>query len=208
MPPKKKVVNMLENSDSNNSPQVSDASDIGSGTNLSPVSDMTEGTSKTSITQKSSIPETDAESFSNFTQDTDSDDEIDNEAKEVQITKEFQENVIKYVKIHDLINKKNEELRELKKMKKPCEDFILKYLDKFDVNYVEVTDGKLRKNKSENKVPLSQDIIKDAISKKVSDPKIVEEILKSIEKRPTKTAVNIKRTKNRGPQIKKGKKKN
>lgn len=207
MPLKKKVVNMLEdNTNSNNSPQVSDGTDIGSGTNVSPISDATEG-SKTSMTQKSSAIESDAESFSNYTQDTESDDEIDKEAKEVQITKEFQENVIKYVKLHDLINKKNEEIRELKKMKKPCEDFILKYLDKFDVNYVEVTDGKLRKNKSENKVPLSQDIIKEAIAKKVTDPKVVEEILNSIEKRPTKTAVNIKRTKNRGPQIKKGKKK-
>jgi hypothetical protein len=113
----------------------------------------------------------------------------------VNVTKEFQENVIKFVKIDDLIRKKTTELAELKSQKKPIETFILKYLDQVNETVVEITNGKLRKNKSETKAGLTIDIIKEAIEKKVKDPKIVEEILKSMEDlRPKATRVNLKRT--------------
>ena len=149
------------------------------------------------------------DSYENYTDDTISDDEIENDAEELQVSKEFQENVIKYVKLHDLIQKRNDEIRELKKQKKPCEEFILRYLDKVDVGHVDITDGKLRKNKSENKVPLSQDIIKNAIGSKITDPILINEIIKSIENRPTKSQTNIKRTRNRdGNKVDKSTKKN
>ena len=146
---------------------------------------------------KSKLLSKENDSYANYTDESISDSEIDNDAEALQVSKEFQENVIKYVKLHDLIQKRNDEIRELKKQKKPCEEYILKYLDKVDVGHVDITDGKLRKNKSENKVPLSQDIIRSAIGKKVTDPSIINEIIKSIENRPTKTQTNIKRTKNR-----------
>ena len=142
----------------------------------------------------------DNDSYANYTDESISDSEIDNDAEALQVSKEFQENVIKYVKLHDLIQKRNDEIRELKKQKKPCEEYILKYLDQVDVGHVDITDGKLRRNKSENKVPLSQDIIRGAIGKKITDPAIINEIIKSIENRPTKTQTNIKRTKNRNDQ--------
>lgn len=148
-------------------------------------------------TSLSKINENDNDSYANYTDESISDDEIDNDAEALQVSKEFQENVIKYVKLHDLIQKRNDEIRELKKQKKPCEEYILKYLDQVDVGHVDITDGKLRKNKSENKVPLSQDIIRSAIGSKVTDATIINEIIKSIENRPTKTQTNIKRTKNR-----------
>ena len=124
-----------------------------------------------------------------------SDNEKEENAEDIQVSKEFQENVIKYVKYDDAIRKKQDEVTELKKKRKPCEEYILKYLDNVGENLVEITDGKLRKNKSETKAPLSQDIIKNAISQKVNDPIIIEEILKSMENlRPLNTHVNIKRT--------------
>lgn len=195
-----------DSNDSNNSNDSNDSNDSNQDKSNLDISNPEKVKGKSMISNESEGK--DEDSYANYTDDTDSDDEIEKEANELQVTKEFQENVIKYVKLHDLITKKNEEIRELKKMKKPCEDYILKYLDKVKVNSVEVTDGKLRKNQSENKVPLSQDIIKDAIAKKVSDPKVIEEILKSIENRATKIQVNIKRTKNSGPRLKpkKGKK--
>jgi hypothetical protein len=160
-----------------------------------------EKSKKSEKSEKSKKEETNTEtdSYSDESEDF-SDDEIDKEADSLKVSKEFEENVIKYVKLFDLIQKKNEEIRELKKMKKPCEEFILTYLDKVDVTFVEITDGKLRKNKSENKVPISQDVIRNAIAKNIKDPSIVNEILKNINTRPTKTQVNIKRTKNRGPK--------
>ena len=116
----------------------------------------------------------------------------------INVTKEFQENVIKFVKIDDLIRKRTNEVAELKSQKKPIETFILKYLDQVNESVVEITNGKLRKNKSETKAGLTIDIIKEAIEKKVKDPKIVDEILKSMEDmRPKATRVNLKRTSTR-----------
>ena len=130
------------------------------------------------------------------------DDSIDNEAEQITVSKEFQENVIKFVKLDDLIRKKQKEMNELKQQRKPCEEFILKYLDEIGESTVDISNGKLRKNKSETLTPLTKDIIKDSILGKVGDPKIADEILKQMEKRPKKTNVNLKRTKKRAPKKK------
>lgn len=128
----------------------------------------------------------------------------DSKKDELKISKEFQENVIKFVKLDDLMRKKQQELSELREQKKPCEEYILKYLDSIDENVINITDGKLRKNKSETKTSINQDIIKKAISKKITDQKLLDEILKEMEEsRPTNTHVNLKRT---GVKIKKNKK--
>ena len=133
----------------------------------------------------------------------DKDDDLEKQAEVLQITQEFQENVIKYVKYDDLIRRKNDEIKKLKKQKKPCEEYIIKYLDREDINCIEINDGKLRKNKSENKVPLNQETIKDAIGKKITDPEVIKEILKIMDNRPKKVNVNIKRTLNRRKRTKK-----
>lgn len=113
----------------------------------------------------------------------------------VKISKEFQEYVVKYVKIDDLIKKKQEEITELKSQKKPCEEYILKYLEKIDEDTIEITNGRLMKNKTEKKVGLNQDIIKASILEKVKDVNMVEEILKTMEnKRSMNTKVELKRT--------------
>ena len=105
------------------------------------------------------------------------------------------------------MRKKQQEMSELREQRKPCEQYILKYLDNVNENVIEITNGKLRKNKSETKAAVSQDVMKVAISEKIKDPKIVEEILKLMEeKRPMNTHVNLKRTGTR-PDKKEGKKK-
>lgn len=144
------------------------------------------------------------EEFSNEDNNNDNDvivpdeDDAKSNTDSINVTKEFQENVIKFVKIDDLIRKKTNEVAELKSQKKPIETFILKYLDQVNESVVEITNGKLRKNKSETKAGLTIDIIKEAIEKKVKDPKIVDDILKSMEDmRPKATRVNLKRTSTR-----------
>lgn len=126
----------------------------------------------------------------------DSDEEsIHSQASRVRITKEFGENVIKYVKYDDLIKKREQEIKELKEKRKPCEQYIIEYLDKIGENTIDITNGKLKKNKSETKVPLKQEIIKEAITARIADPKIADEIMKLMdEKRPTQVRVNLKRT--------------
>ena len=141
----------------------------------------------------SEIDKKDDDSSSSYSDETSYDD--GKSVQSVKVSKEFQENVLKFVKLDDLVRKKQQELSELKEQRKPCEQYILKYLDKIDQNMIEISDGKLRKNKSETKAALSQDIIKASIAEKVKDPQIVEEILKAMEdKRPLSTHINIKRT--------------
>lgn len=115
----------------------------------------------------------------------------------VDVTNEFKENVIAFVKYDDLIRQKMTEIAELKKKRKPKEDYILKYLEKIDETTIDISGGKLRKNKAESKVPLNQDYIKKAIGKKVVNPVTIEEIMNDMDNRPTKVNVNLKRTSKR-----------
>ena len=138
------------------------------------------------------------------------DDELTNKNdKPVQVTDEFKECVIAFIKLDDLIRQRQEDIKELKEKKKPYEEFILKYLDKVGENVIEIQESKLRKNQSETKMPLKLDIIKDAIFETIkkekndhSDEKckeLVEETIQLMEnKRPTTVRVNLKRTFNRG----------
>lgn len=124
--------------------------------------------------------------------------EESSEEEHVKISKEFQENVIKYVKYDDLIKEKQKEIKELRDKKKPCEKYILKYLDDVDENMIEITGGKLRKNTSETKIPLNQTVIEDALKEKVKDEKTVKEIFELMDKkRPKNVRVNLKRTSQR-----------
>ena len=130
-----------------------------------------------------------------------------NNDEDVAVSKEFQENVIKFVKLDDLMKKKTQEMSELRTQRKPCEDFILKYLDQIGEQVIEINTGKLRKNKSETKIPLNQDIIKEAIETVVKDPKLVAQIMEHMDdSRPKNTRVNLKRTAKREASKKKNKK--
>lgn len=131
-----------------------------------------------------------------------SDDDIDQEAEELVLSKEFQESVIKYVKLDDLTRKKQDEIKELKKMRKPCEEFIITYLENIKIDQVDISDGKLQKKTVESKVPISNKVIRTALSKKIEDPAIVSEIIKLVDDREKKTKVNIKRVKTKLPHKK------
>lgn len=112
------------------------------------------------------------------------------------ITSEFKDYVIKYTKIDDLIRKKNEDLKELKQQKKPCEEFIIKFLQKQEIEFVHPTPGQtLMKKETESKSALKADIIKEAILEGLMVNKIVtkediekankmaDEMLEMVEKR-------------------------
>ena len=100
-----------------------------------------------------------------------SDDYSENLSSKLEVKKEsnkFYETVIKYLKIDDLIREKQteyrEELKTLKDDKNLLEDFIIRYLDKIDENFINIEGkGKLIKNKSSNKVAIKADLIKKGI---------------------------------------------
>lgn len=122
----------------------------------------------------------------------------------IEIPKEFEENVKKFVVIDDLIKKKQKEMTELKNQKKPCEEFIINCLDQMDETVIEIGDGKIKKNKLETKAPLNTEIIKEAISQKIDNPSVVEDIMNLMQElRPIKTRTNLKRTQKRGRKKKK-----
>ena len=134
----------------------------------------------------------------------DNDEEKTTKNNDDALSPEFTEKVLLYIKYDDLIREKMTEIKELKNQKKPCEQYILSYLDSKDAPFVKVKNGKLIKNKSETKGSLKLDIIKSAIMEGVKNEKIVKDdnildvtskILDLMEsKRPKLVRLNIKRT--------------
>ncbi len=117
------------------------------------------------------------------------------EDEAVQVPKELQSKVKDYVQLDNDIRAKSKELAELKKKRKPLEEYVLKYLDIVGEKVIEINDGKLIRNKAETKVPLTKDHIKDSIKKRVQNPDDVEYIMGLLDtERPTKTRINLKRT--------------
>lgn len=129
---------------------------------------------------------------------------ISSEAKSNYITTEFKEKVKRFLYIDDKIRSKHEQIKELKNLKKPCEEFIIKYLEQEEENIVNAPGGKLVKNESSTKAPIKMDIIKESIIEKSKNEKIfdteekynrfLEAILELMDKkRPIKKRVNLKR---------------
>ena len=126
-----------------------------------------------------------------------SDDDITN------ITEEFVEVVKNWVKLDDLIKELNNKIKEVKTEKKEYEEFILNYMENIDENVINITDGKLRKNKTKTKTPLKEENIKSAIYDITQDPSKSEEMTKYIMgNRQHVERVNLKRTRLRKPKSK------
>ena len=123
-----------------------------------------------------------------------------------EVTEEFVEVVKNWVKIDDEIRKKNLEVKELKDERKEFEAFIIEYMDKINENVINISDGKLRKNKSASKGSLKQDSIQNALLDITQDNSKAMQMTKYImDSRPIVERVNLKRTKKRGKKTKKNK---
>lgn len=127
--------------------------------------------------------------------DSDSDVSQAGSISNVVISKEFKENVIKYIKFDDLIKQKQEDINSLKTQRKKCEGSILKHLEEVNISQVTVSDGNLSKKEVEIKKPLSEGIIHAVLLEEIKNPKKVNEIMKMMDsKRPVVQNVNLKRT--------------
>lgn len=136
----------------------------------------------------------DEESYNNSDSD-DELDEIESEALQHRISKEFQEQVIKYVRLDDIIKKRESEIRELKAQKKPSEAFIIKYLDQIDESIIEITGGKIKKKTAQSRANISKEIIKNVLSVKIANLQEVDNIINTMETlRPIKERTSLKRT--------------
>lgn len=150
--------------------------------------------------------ETDEDKLSDIDEDEVS--RLTRNADKEEPSKEFKDRVLSYIKIDDLIRLKTEEIKELKEKKKPCEEYIIRYLEKAKGDHINIIDGKLIKNETETKAPLKLDIIKDSIKEEMTkqqivvDPtkcdELINEMLERMEqKRPITKKVSIKRTFNK-----------
>lgn len=116
---------------------------------------------------------------------------------EYEYTEEFKKKVKDYVKNDDRIRELQNELKTLNASKKAAETEILKHLERLGESNININGGKLRINQYESKEGLKEDLIKEALSEKIKDPKIIEFIFEKInEKRVAngKVQKSLKRT--------------
>lgn len=120
---------------------------------------------------------------------------------EYEYSEEFKKKVKDYVKNDDRIRELQTELKTLNSAKKAAETEILKHLERLGESNININGGKLRINQYESKEGLKEDLIKEALSEKIKDPKIIEFIFEKInEKRVAngKIQKSLKRTFERG----------
>jgi hypothetical protein len=165
--------------------------------------------SKSKKNIKSSVnKESESESDSDLP-NHDSDASDSDEEHQYEYTEEFKKKVKDYVKNDDRIRELQTELKTLNIAKKTAEMEILKHLERLGETNINITGGKLRINQYESKEGLKEDLVKEALSEKIKDPKIIEFIFEKInEKRVAngKVQKSLKRTFERGGNGKKDKK--
>lgn len=128
----------------------------------------------------------------------------ENDINQELITEEFVEIVKNWVKIDDEIREKNNQIKELKDEKKEYETFILEFMQSNHENVINISDGKLRVNKSTTKAALKQESIQSSLFDLTRDPNKALQMTKYIlDNRPLAERVNLKRTKNRPSKKKK-----
>ena len=133
-----------------------------------------------------------------------SDNEDSDYEKQKQITEEFVEVVKNWVKLDDEIRDYTSKIKDLKNERKEFEEFILEYMESINENVIEITGGKLRRNKSNTKTPLKEESIQTALFEITKDNEKSMHMTKYImENRPSVERVNLKRT-----RFRKSKKKN
>jgi hypothetical protein len=101
------------------------------------------------------------------------------------VTSEFQDKVIRYLKIEDILKDTQKEIKGLRNEKKKCEDFIIVYLKKLEADHINVNGGKLNVHETKRKGALKPEYIKQVLIDELKDESIVEKLIKRVDdKRP------------------------
>jgi hypothetical protein len=121
--------------------------------------------------------------------------------KEIQVSNDFKNKIVRWVKLDDDLRKIRETVKEINDEKKQSEEYILSYLDNIGQSEIAIDDGKLTKQVSKSQAPLKKENIQKALFDITKDDSkasmMADYILKS---RETKEKVSIKRVKERGPK--------
>ena len=120
-----------------------------------------------------------------------------------KVTADFKNKVLKWLSIDDEIREMRAKSKELTVKKKEHEEYILNFLEKVGEKELAVSDGKLRRNVSKTKKPLSKEWIQKSLTELIKDKTKATTMTEHIiNNRETVERVNLKRTKNRGPKDK------
>lgn len=121
-----------------------------------------------------------------------------------KVTADFKNKVLNWLAIDDEIRDMRAKSKDLTKKKKEYEEYILSFLENVGEKELAVSDGKLRRNISKTKKPLSKEWIQKSLTELIKDKtKATTMTDHIINNREVVERVNLKRTKNRGTKEKK-----
>jgi hypothetical protein len=113
-----------------------------------------------------------------------------------QVSAEFKQKIVRWVKLDDDLRKIRETTKEINDEKKQAEEYILAYLENIGEKEVGLNDGKLVKNVSKSQEPLKKENIQKALFEIVKDDSkasaMTDHIIKS---RASKEKITLKRIK-------------
>ena len=133
-------------------------------------------------------------------EDNDKNEENDEDydsVEEYEFQDDFENQVKTYVKTDNNIKELQKQIKELNQTKKVAEDSIMKHLERLGETNINITGGKLIVNKYESKGSFKEDIVKEVLTEKIKDPRIVEAIFDKIQEIRTENAkmqLGLKRT--------------
>jgi hypothetical protein len=115
-------------------------------------------------------------------------------SSEDDLKKKFKNIVIAWVQLDDKIKTINSELKNMKDEKKQYEDFILDFMEKYNENMITLSNGILKKNVSQTKQSINEEMINEAIEEFTKDAEQAYTITqKIIQKRQINEKVTLKR---------------
>jgi hypothetical protein len=111
-----------------------------------------------------------------------------------ELKKKFKNIVIAWVQLDDKIKTINSELKNMKDEKKQYEDFILNFMEKYNENMITLSNGILKKNVSQTKQSINEEMINEAIEEFTKDAEQAYTITqKIIQKRQVNEKISLKR---------------
>ena len=114
-------------------------------------------------------------------------------SSEEELKKKFKNIVIAWVQLDDKIKTINSELKNMKDEKKQYEEFILNFMEKYNENMITLSNGILKKNVSQTKQSINEEMINEAIEEFTKDVEQAYTITqKIIEKRQINEKVTLK----------------
>jgi len=115
-------------------------------------------------------------------------------SSEEELKKKFKNIVIAWVQLDDKIKTINSELKNMKDEKKQYEDFILDFMEKYNENMITLSNGILKKNVSQTKQSINEEMINEAIEEFTKDAEQAYTITqKIIQKRQVNEKISLKR---------------